>query len=135
MLAEPLHNLLRREKSFHCNSSFQKAFNDLKQRLVRPPVLTFPDFSQQFKIYVDTSDVAISGILGHSWDCQEWVIYYWSRQLQKAKHKYSTIEREALAAVSAVKEFYAYLCGFPFKLITDHNPLVSLKGLNHVHVG
>ena len=48
------------------------------------------------------------------------------------ERKYSTIEREALAAVSAVKEFYPYLCGFCFKLITDLNPLTSLKGLKDV---
>ena len=60
------------------------------------------------------------------------MICYWSRQLQKEEHKYSTIEREALAAVTAVKEFYPYLYGFSFKLITDHNPLTSLKGLKDV---
>ena len=34
-----------------------------------------------------------------------------------------------MAAVGAIKEFYPYLYGFPFKLITDHNPLTSLKGI------
>ena len=76
--------------------------------------------------------MAIGGILGQFQDGQERVICYWSRQLQKAERKYSTIEREALAAVSAVKEFYPYLYGFSFKLITDHNPLTSLKGLKDV---
>ena len=49
-----------------------------------------------------------------------------------AERNYSTTEKEALAAVSAVKEFYPYLYGFPFKIITDHNPLTSLKGLKDV---
>jgi len=31
--------------------------------------------------------------------------------------------------VGAVKEFYPYLYGFQSKLLTDHNPLTSLKGL------
>ena len=62
----------------------------------------------------------------------EVVISYWSRQLTKAERNYSTIEREALAVVGAVKEFYPYLYGFKFKLITDHNPLVSLKDLKDV---
>ena len=62
-------------------------------------------------------------------DGQDRVIAYRSRQLSKAERNYSTIEREALAAVSAIKEFYPYLYGFSFKLITDHNPLTSLKGL------
>ena len=97
-----------------------------------PPLLTFPDFRQQFILYTDASDTAIGGILGQFQDGQERVICYWSRQLQKEECKYSTIEREALAAVSAVKEFYPYLYVFSFKLITDHNPLTSLKGLKDV---
>ena len=56
----------------------------------------------------------------------------WSRQVQKAERNYFVIEREALAAVAAIREFYPYLYGFHFKLVTDHNPLVSLKGLKDV---
>ena len=54
-------------------------------------------------------------------------ISYWSHQLTKAERNHSTIEWEALVVVGAVKEFYLYLYGFKFKLITDHNPLVFLK--------
>ena len=57
------------------------------------------------------------------------MLAYWSRQLQKAESNYSTIEQEALAIVSATKEFYPYLYGFPFTVITDHNPLTAFKGL------
>ena len=57
------------------------------------------------------------------------VISYWSRQLSKAEKNYSTI---ALGAVSSIREFYAYLYGFPFTLVTDHNPLTSLKNIRDV---
>jgi len=61
-----------------------------------------------------------------SHDGCETVICYWSRQLNKPERNYSAIEREALAAVSAIKEFYLYLYGFSFGPVTDHNPLTSL---------
>jgi len=32
--------------------------------------------------------------------------------------------------VDAVKEFYPYLYGFQFTIVTDYNPLTSLKDLN-----
>lgn len=54
---------------------------------------------------------------------------YYSRQLSKQERSYSTTEREALAAVAAVKEFYSYLYGREFTLVTDHNPLVTLTKL------
>ena len=39
------------------------------------------------------------------------------------------VEREALAAI---KEFYPYLYEFSFTMVTDHNPLTSLKGLKDI---
>lgn len=83
-------------------------------------------------MHTDASDTAMGGVLSQVQDGQERVISYWSRQLHKAERNYSTIEREALAMVSAIKEFYPYLYGFTFTLVTDHNPLTSLKGLKDV---
>ena len=60
------------------------------------------------------------------------MIAYWSRQLTKPERNYSTIEREALAVVAAIKEFYPYLYGFNFTLFTDHNPLTALKEMKDV---
>ena len=52
-----------------------------------------------------------------------------SHQLQKAECNCSTTEKEVLAIVSAIKEFYPYLYRFRFTLVTDHNPLTTLKGV------
>ena len=132
-IAQPLHNLLKKEKKFSWNPEAQDAFEKLKQRLVTPPILTFPDFAQEFIVHTDaSSDVALGGVLSQVQDGLEKPIAYWSRQLSKAERNYSTIEREALAVVSAIKEFYPYLYGFSFTLVTDHDPLTSLKGLKDV---
>ena len=129
-IAEPLHHLLRKNaKAFHWTSECEDSFNTLKTKLTTPPVLAFPQFKTPFIVATDASDHAIGGVLSQVQDGRERVIAYWSRQLQKAERNYSTIEREALAVVGAVKEFYPYLYGFQFKLLTDHNPLTSLKGL------
>ena len=103
-----------------------------KSKLVTSPILGYPDFATAFVLYTDASDAAIGAVLSQFQHNNEVVISYWSRQLTKAERNYSTIEREALAVVGAVKEFYPYLYGFKFKLITDHNPLVSLKDLKDV---
>ena len=101
----------------------------LKSKLTTSSVLAFPRFTDAFLVVTDASDTAIGGVLSQVQNGHERVIAYWSRQLHKAERNYSTIEREALAVVGTVKEFYPYLYGFPFKLITDHNPLTSLKGI------
>ena len=130
-IAEPLHKTLRgRPKHFVWDEHCTQAFNTLKQCLVTPPILALPNFEEPFILYTDASDVAIGGALGQIQNGVEHVIAYWSRQLKPAERKYSTVEREALAAVSAIKDFYPYLYGHTFTLVTDHHPLTSLKNLN-----
>lgn len=128
-IAAPLHKLRQKNVHFFWNISCQEAFQELKQQLVSPPILAYPSFSDPFVLSTDASDGAIGGILSQVKDGKEHVIAYYSRQLQKAEREYSTIEKEALAVISLVKEFYPYLYGFHFKLVTDHNPLTALKGV------
>ena len=57
----------------------------------------------------DASGTAIGTVLSQDVEGEEKVIAYWSRQLNKAERNYSTTEREALAAVAAIKEeFFPY---------------------------
>ena len=108
-IAEPLHRFLTKENNFQWDLKCQHAFEDLKYRLVSPPILAFPNFRQEFILHTDASDSAIGGVLSQNQDGKERVIAYQSRQLQKAERNYSTIEKEALAAVAALEEFYPYL--------------------------
>ena len=128
-IAEPLHQALKSHKKFQWTPSCQQAFDFLESKLTSPPILGYPDFSQPFILHSDASANAIGAVLSQLQSGKKTVISYWSRQLSKAERNYSTIEREALAVVCAVKEFYPYLYGFQFTLVTDHNPLTSLKDL------
>ena len=51
------------------------------------------------------------------------VIAYASRALNQLEKQYSTIQKECLAAVYAMKQFRHYLLGRPFQLMTDHASL------------
>jgi len=53
----------------------------------------------------------------------EVVIQYSSRHLLERERVYSTVEKETLAVVHAVKTFRTYLWGRNFKLFVDHKPL------------
>ena len=129
-IAEPLHKLLQKNSGGYVwNDQCQLSFNLIKQKLANPPILTYPDFRLPLIVATDASSTTIGGVLSQVQDGVEKVVAYWSRQLQKAERNYSTIEREALAVVSGIKEFYPYLYGFCFTVVTDHNPLTSPKGL------
>ena len=46
-----------------------------------------------------------------------------AKKLTDTEKRYSTIERECLAVVWAIKKFKMYLYGVEFTLQTDHQPL------------
>ena len=127
-IAAPLYQL-RFNWTTDCDQAFYK---QLKNLLCSPLILSYPCFQLPFVLSTDASDRAIGAVLSQVKEGEERPIAYWSRQLQKTEKNYSTIEREALAIVSAIKHFYPYLYGCKFILHTDHNPLTSLKGLKDV---
>ena len=132
-IAGPLFKLTQKSvRQYNWNECCTEAFQELKRRLTNPPILAFPRFDCKFLIATDASDSAIGAVLSQVQEGAEKVIAYWSRQLTKAERNYSTIEREALAIVKAVKEFYPYLYGHEFVLLTDHQPLVHLNNRRDV---
>jgi len=128
-IAEPINKILRKDAKFKWTEECEKAFNKLKEALITPPLLIYPDFSKPFKLTTDASGEAIGAVLSQGELGNDNPIAYASRSLNKAERKYSTIERELLAIVWATKNFRCYLYGRKFTVYTDHKPL---KGVFNV---
>lgn len=123
--AYPLNRLCRKDVPFIWSKECQKSFETLKKFIISPPILQYPNFSEdnQFVIQTDASGYAIGAILSNS---DKKPIAYASRSLNSAEQRYPTIEKELLAIVWAVKYFRPYVYGRRFKILTDHRPLVYL---------
>lgn len=124
-IAFPLNYLLKKNIDFHWTEECENAFKVLKQKLVNPPVLQYPDFStnNEFILQTDASGKSIGAILCNG-DGRP--VAYASRGLNKSEINYPTIDKELLAIVWGVKYFRPYLYGRKFKIQTDHRPLVYL---------
>ena len=126
-IAAPLSELTRRDKDFIWTERQQKAFEELKERLLNPPILRYPDMKKGFLLMTDASGFAIGAVLGQKDDKEkDHVIAYASRSLKSHEKNYSTIEREALAIVFATKQFRHYIWAKQVLLLTDQRPLVWL---------
>ena len=90
-----------------------------------------PDFRFPFCIGVDASCVAIGCYLFQVFDEVEHPVCYYSKRLTSAQSRYSTIEREALALVTAVRVFRVYFGTQPVTFFTDHSPLQFLSKMSH----
>ena len=114
-IAKPLHRLTEKTAKFKWSHQCEQAFKELKQRLTSAPILTLPDFSKQFVLDTDASDVGIGGVLSQKKaDGSECVIGYASRVLSKPEQRYCVTRKELLAAVSFIKHFRPYLLGKQF---------------------
>lgn len=124
----PLNKLCRKNEPFTWTNNCQKSFETLKNKLISPPVLQYPDFSKEntFILQTDASNIAVSGILCNN-DLRP--VAYASRPLNKAELNYPTIQKELLAIVWSIKYFRPYLYGRKFIIRTDHKPLIYLFGM------
>lgn len=129
-ISVPITNLIKKKnKNFEWTEDAQKAFDEMKKALASAPVLTTPDYSKEFIIQTDASDVGIGGVLTQTIDNFEKVIAYMSQKLSRAQQKYHVTERECLAVLTAVEKFRPYIEGVRFTVITDHASLVWLQNL------
>jgi len=123
-VAEPLYKHVRKGLLSKWDEESDNAFNELKERLIKSPILRYPDYSKEFIIQTDASDFALGGVLTQKDELnREYVVAYASRTLNKSERKYSPTERECLAVVWSVDQFRVHLGLKPFTIYTDHNPL------------
>ena len=62
-LLKPIYDLTRKGRQFIWGEEQQKAFNEIKHRLQRPPVLYLPDRHGRFQLYSDTNKFATGSAL------------------------------------------------------------------------
>ena len=125
-LAEHLNKLLRKNIKFEWNTFQEESFNKLKQCLLKPPVLKYPDFNKNFYVATDASSHGIGAALLQESEGKLHPISYASKSLSKSERNYSTSKREALAVVWALRQFKYIILGYDIIVLTDHKPLLAL---------
>lgn len=128
-IAGPLNDLTKKKSDFVWTESCQSAFDQLKENLMKPPLLVYPDFTRQFILSTDASDIALGAVLCQEYDGIDRPIHYASKSLTKGEKGKSTIEKELLAIHWAILQFKPYIYGTRFLVKSDHRPLVHLFSL------
>jgi hypothetical protein len=110
---------LEKGREFKWDEKCQDNFDQLKKRLMSPPVLVMLDLQKGFDIYCDACGQDLGCVLMQEGS----VIAYASRQLRKHELNYPTHDLELAAVVHALKIWRHYIMGTKCQVYTDHKSL------------
>ena len=96
---------MKKDVSFIWDEACQKAFEDIKEYLTKPPVLIAPVSRTPFFLYVRAMDHSLGALLTQkNNEGFEQAICYLSRTLIEAESRYNTVENECLALIFTVQK-------------------------------
>ncbi|GBG86579.1 hypothetical protein CBR_g41641 [Chara braunii] len=127
-IAGPLTNLSKKDQPLIWTSECDQAFSKLKATLISAPVLIRSDPEKPFVLITDWQPEAISAILAQVGPSElEYVVEYASKSVPACKRNYAAPTGECYAVLWGISHFRVYLYGRKFTLVTDHEPLLTLK--------
>ena len=106
-IANPIMELLQKNKKFVWTEKCTKSFWRLKQLLTTTWILKVPDMDADFLVCIDASKEGLGGVSMQD----ERVIAYISRKLRRHEENYATHDLELLSIVYALKVWRNYLVG------------------------
>jgi len=106
-----------------------KAFEQLKDVLLSPPVLRLPHPEKPYVLDVDASAGQLGCTLLQEHEKVLHPVGYWSKTLTPAQRNYSTTEKECLSVFWAISLLRPYLEGKHFIVRTDHDSLTWILSI------
>ena len=119
-LLKPIYKLTKKGRPFIWGDEQQKAFEEIKNRLLNPPVLSMPDKRGRFLLYSDTSKHATGSALYQVQNGKPKLIAYASKRLPKAAKNYSITELEMCSLAINIASFAHLLKRVDFDTVVDH---------------
>jgi len=130
-------NKLKGKKEWKWNEEHQKAFKELKGKIMSQLVLSLPRREGKFRVEMDTSGHTIGGVLSQEQDGKWKPIVFLLRMMQPVERNYEIYDKELLAIVEALTKWRQYLLDtlktFEIWMVSQiRYSLVVILGLNSV---
>ena len=125
-LLKPMHDLTRKGRQFIWGKEQQKAFEEIKCRLKRSPVLHLPNSTDRFPLYSDKRKFATGIVLYQIQNGKPKLIAYTSKRLPEAARNHSVTELELCGLAINIASFSHLLIRVDFNVIVDHLALTHI---------
>jgi hypothetical protein len=87
---------IKANEEFHWGAEQQRAFEEIKEYLARPPVLVPLQQDMMFYIYLSVGDTSIASVVVQVYDGKEKVVFYLCRRMLDMETRYHEIEKLCL---------------------------------------
>ena len=115
-----IYELTKKRARFQWTDKHQKAFEEIKQLLVKPPVLRMVSGDAFFRLESDTSRTAVGGTL-YQWQDNQWVLVgYHFKKLPPPVQNYGVTKLKLTGLLANIHGFEQKLRNNYFKMIVDH---------------
>ena len=119
-LLKPIYELTKKDRPFIWGDEQQKTFEEIKNGLLNPLVLSMPDKRGRFLLYLDTSKHAMGSALYQVQNGKPKLIAYASKRMPKAVRNYSITELEMCGLAINITSFAHQLKRVDFDAIVNH---------------
>ncbi|CAF4434375.1 unnamed protein product [Rotaria magnacalcarata] len=129
IIQKPLSALTGKNKILVWNDDAEKAFLKLKQLLVSPQLLAYPDYNsiEPLEVHVDSSLTGAGAVLSQKQLGVVRPIAFISTSWGVTEQNYASTARELAGLRWAVKKLAPFLRGREFIIHTDNQPLIFLS--------
>ena len=125
-LLKPIYDLTRKCTHFIWGKEQQEAFEEIKRRFIKAPVLCMPNWEGRFHLYLDTSKFAAGSALYQIQNRKPKLTTYASKRLPEAARSYSITELELCSLAINIASFSHLLRRVKFDAIVDHLALTNI---------
>ena len=119
----PIYDLQKKFKKFKWTQEAEKAFKEIKELLISPPVLRALTPEGLFRLESDTSCEGVGGTLFQK-QGDEWVVIgYHSKRLPASAKNFGVTELELTGLLVNIPGFMQLLCNWYFEVLEDHKAI------------
>ena len=122
----PIYDLTRKGRQFIWKKEQQIAFEEIKCRLIRLPVLHLPNSTERFHLYSDTSKFPMGSTLYQIQNGKPKLIAYASKRLPEAARNYYITELELCGLAITIASFSHLLKRVDIDAVVDHLALMHI---------
>ena len=125
-LLKPIYDLTRKGRPFIWGDEQQKAFEEIKSKLQKPPVLSMPDRKGRFVLYSDTSKFATGSALYQVQDGKPNLIAYASKRMPEAAKNLFHYRTGNVWFSNKYCKLCSFIERIDFDAVVDHLPVMQI---------